>query len=449
MPPISIVPWKSISKNHAHVRISFYLLKQLRLNEGDELTISLGKKRVSIIVQAAEIDSYELTLPENLFKEFSLPVQCYKFHASYRKENNILYLGPVVGLLTEFNALATEPSFGSIHTFCEELHHGILEAGGFFYVFTYKEFNVQGYYYSNGNWIPSELPLPDVIYNRIHSRRLEYANDFTLFRKKLEQLNIPLFNDRFLSKWEVHQQLINENHLFTHVPETGLFSKENLTYFLEKYENVFIKPVHGSQGRSIFKLEKMDGVLSVNSSLKALSEKKLKKFTIDEIYLQLKPLLNNRIYIVQQGIPLITYESRGMDFRVLCHKNHKDFWEVTSVVARISAEEEFVSNIAKGGEVMAPLTAIEKSFTAQDASRILTEMKELAVEITSWISLQSSGIFGELGIDMGIDHNGKVWLIEVNSKPSKNFEDGKLKIRPSAKAIIKFCTKLAFDTTEE
>ncbi|OLS36519.1 hypothetical protein BTR25_17660 [Bacillus sp. MRMR6] len=360
-----------------------------------------------------------------------------------------MYLGPVVGLLTEFNSLATEPSFGSIHAFCEELHHGILEAGGFFYVFTYKEFNVQGYYYSNGNWLPSELPLPDVIYNRIHSRRLEYTNDFTLFRKKLEQLNIPLFNDRFLSKWEVHQQLINENHLVTHVPETGLFSKENLTYFLEKYETVFIKPVHGSQGRSIFKLEKIDGVLSVDSSLKAFSEKKLTKFTIDEIYLQLKPLLNNRIYIVQQGIQLITYESRGMDFRVLCHMNHRDFWEVTSVVARVSAEAEFVSNIAKGGEVMAPQTAIEKSFIAKEATRILSEMKELAVEITSWISLQSSGIFGELGIDIGIDHTGKLWLIEVNSKPSKNFEDGKLKIRPSAKAIIKFCTKLAFDTPEE
>jgi glutathione synthase/RimK-type ligase-like ATP-grasp enzyme len=449
MPPISIVPWKSISTHHAHVRISFYLLQQLRLNDGDELTISLGKKQILIKVQAAEIDAYELNLPENLFKEFFLPIQGYKFHASYSKENNILYLGPVVGLLTEFNGVATDLSFGSIHTFCEELHHGILEAGGFFYVFTYKEFNVQGYYYSNGNWIPTELPLPDVIYNRIHSRKLEYANDFTLFRKKLEQLNIPLFNDRFLSKWEVHQQLINENHLFSHVPETEIFSKENLTYFLNKYKNVFIKPVHGSQGRSIFKLNYSDDVLSVNSSLKAFSEKKLRDCTIDEIYLQLKPLLNNRIYIIQQGIPLITYDSRGMDFRVLCHKNHKDVWEVTSVVARIAAEKEFVSNIAKGGEVMAPQTALEKSFTAQVASSIISEMKELAVEITSAISLQSSGIFGELGIDMGIDHNGKLWLIEVNSKPSKNFEDGKLKIRPSAKAIIKFCTKLAFDTTEE
>jgi hypothetical protein len=46
-----------------------------------------------------------------------------------------------------------------------------------------------------------------------------------------------------------------------------------------------------------------------------------------------------------------------------------------------------------------------------------------------------------------VDQEGKLWIIEVNSKPSKNFEDGLGKIRPSAKALIQFCTLLAFDST--
>ena len=52
-----------------------------------------------------------------------------------------------------------------------------------------------------------------------------------LFRKKLTELTIPYFNDRFLSKWEVHERLVNENHLQPHIPETKIFSKENLADF--------------------------------------------------------------------------------------------------------------------------------------------------------------------------------------------------------------------------
>jgi glutathione synthase/RimK-type ligase-like ATP-grasp enzyme len=278
---------------------------------------------------------------------------------------------------------------------------------------------------------------------------LEFSHEFKLFRNKLEQLNIPFFNDRFLSKWEVHEHLINENHLHPHIPETALFSKENLIDFAKKYDTVFIKPVHGSQGRNIFKLIKENHLYSLKTSLRNKSKLLSDQLIIEEIYQQLKPLLNNRIYILQQGIPLITIESRGIDFRVLCHKNHRNMWEVTSVVARVSAEDEFVSNIARGGEIMTPLHALGEVMSRSDAKTVLTQMKELSIETAASISLQASGITGELGIDIGIDQEGKPWLIEVNSKPSKNFDDGLIKIRPSAKAIIHFCNKLAFDTLEE
>jgi glutathione synthase/RimK-type ligase-like ATP-grasp enzyme len=138
-----------------------------------------------------------------------------------------------------------------------------------------------------------------------------------------------------------------------------------------------------------------------------------------------------------------------MDYRVLCHKNHQNKWDVTSVVARISAENEFVSNIARGGEIMSPLNALKENMSVSDAKRVIAQMKDLAIETALIIERKTSGITGELGIDIGIDQDGKPWIIEVNSKPSKNFEDGQMKIRPSAKAIIQFCTNLALYSTSE
>jgi glutathione synthase/RimK-type ligase-like ATP-grasp enzyme len=392
----------------------------------------------------------EIHFPEVLFQHFCLPIQPYKFHAIYKKEMNSLFLGPIIGLVTDFkNKGNDEPHFGSIHNFCEELHHWITENGGFLYVFSYQYFSVQGYYFDTGIWKPAGLPLPDVIYNRIHSRRLEFGKEYQLFRQTLAELCIPIFNDRFLSKWEVHEHLTHENHLHSFIPDTNIFTKDNLTAFIEKYETIFIKPVHGSQGRNIFKLQKENNHFSLESSVTSPLENKQTILSFEKIYLLLKPLVNNRIYIIQQGIPLLTYQSRGMDYRVLCHKNHQNNWDVTSVVARISAENEFVSNIARGGEIMPPINALKENMSASDAKRVIAQMKDLAIETALIIERKTSGITGELGIDIGIDQDGKPWIIEVNSKPSKNFEDGQMKIRPSAKAIIQFCTNLALDTTSE
>lgn len=449
MPRITIVPRKALNSNDQLVQMSPQLCKQLQLVDNQDIKLSLGKKIIIISIKTIKMTADEVLFPENLFYEICLPIQSYRFQVKYLQESGTLYLGPVIALITDFKTEGNEePYFRSIHNFCEELNDGTAENGGFFYVFSYPDFEVQGYYFKDGKWHAAELPLPDVIYNRIHSRKLEYTLDFKFFRDKLALLNIPFFNDRFLSKWEVHEYLNHENHLHAQIPETKLFTKKNLFNLAVKYETVFIKPVHGSQGRNIFKLTKADELFLLKSSVKN-SETPTKSCTIEEIYHYLKPHLNNRIYIIQQGISLITYESRSMDFRVLCHKNTDNLWKVTSVVARISADDEFVSNIARGGEMMTPLQALTGVISREDAKAVLSQMKTLALETSSSISLHSTGLMGELGIDIGIDQEGKPWLIEVNSKPSKNFEDDQKKIRPSAKAIIQFCTMLAFNTIVE
>jgi glutathione synthase/RimK-type ligase-like ATP-grasp enzyme len=446
--PVTIVPRETLKKNDYLIQLSPQLFHHLNIEKGQVVTISLGKKTINLKIRTVEMNDNEILIPEHLYSQFCLPINKYKFYARFKPELNTLYLGPIIGLLTDFNINGTEePYFRSIHTFCEELHHGVKENGGFFYVFSYQQFSIQGYYFEDGKWHTGELPLPDVIYNRIHSRRLEQSHEFKTFRNKLSALNIPYFNDRFLSKWEVHEQIMNENLLHSYIPETKIFSLDNFMEFAKEYETVFIKPIHGSQGRNILKLVKEDTLYTLHTSIKAKSEISANKCTLNEIYHQIKNTMNNRIYILQQGIPLITYNSRGMDFRVLCHKNHHNLWEVTSVVARISGEDEFVSNISRGGEVMPPLTALGAVMNKMEAKEIFSQMKELSIETASVISCHAAGIIGELGIDIGIDQNGRPWLIEVNSKPSKNFEDGHMKIRPSAKAIIKFCTTLAFDLT--
>jgi hypothetical protein len=446
---VTIEPRKSKQKNDSLVQISRQLFTSLGLKENHPLDIKLGKKSIQTTVQTVDLDQDIMFIPENILKNFCLPVQSYKFQAIYRSDLVTLELGPVIGLVTDFpSTKQEEPHFRSIHTFCEELHHGINETGGFFYVFSYDEFLNQGYYLLNGKWRSFEHPVPDVIYNRIHSRKLEHSEPFRQFRKRLETMLIPLFNERFLSKWEVYNQIFEEKHLLPFLPKTKIYTKEHLYDLTQEYETVFIKPVHGSQGRNIIKLKKEDeSYFTLQTSIASLNENTRNKYFLDGIHHLIMPILHNRLYIIQQGVQLITYESCSMDFRVLCHKNLNNHWQVTSIVARVAARDEFVSNIARGGRMLRPVNVLRTSLGLKRSLEVLALMKELAVETASIISNSSTGITGELGIDIGVDQDGKLWIIEVNSKPSKNFEDGLGKIRPSAKALIQFCTLLAFDST--
>ncbi|WP_462408894.1 YheC/YheD family endospore coat-associated protein [Neobacillus sp. Marseille-QA0830] len=437
----------SLSPMDGFVQISRLLLEELNIKLDRQVKIILGRKEIITEFHAIDSAAKELVMPKKMMKAFGLPVQNCRLSGKFVPNQNTIHLGPVIGLLTDFKLGGKiEPDFRSIHAFCEELDQWIREMGGLFYVFSHDQFPSQGYYFENGKWNAATLPLPDVVYNRIHSRKLEHSNSFKQFRNVLGQWGIPIFNDRFLSKWEVYLELNSAIHLSPYLPETNILSKESLIEMIQKYETVFIKPVHGSQGRNIMKLTKTgQNTFTLISSAKKPAEFFEINLSPSELYQHIKPLVQNRIFIVQQGISFLAYQDCPIDFRVLCHKKPDHSWKATSMIARVAARNDFVSNLARGGSVMKPLAALMACMDRKKSIQSLGWIKELACKTAENIGNTSQGLVGELGIDIGVDASGKPWLIEVNSKPSKSFEDHKGKIRPSAKAITAICTTLAFD----
>lgn len=448
--PITIVPNKTFQQNERSIYISYSLAKYWRIEPLDIVNLCIGINKIPVQVKVAGIDKDVIHVGDFLFEGLHLPQRNIRFLSQYNRKNKYLFIGPIIALMTEFNendALG-EPDFGSVHTFCEELSHLVSTIGGIFYVFHLKDFSEQlitGYYNEDGTWIKREWSLPNVIYNRIHSRRVESSDSFKKAKEKLDLLNIPLFNARFLSKWEVHELFSTEEHIQPYLPETKLCTAENLATLLDKHKGVFIKPIHGSQGRNIVKVDTTEeGKLLVETSSGKQQGKKTIFNNPSSFYKWFQSRHIISTYIIQQSIPLLNFDKRQLDFRVLCHKNYQDSWKITSVVARISAENQFVSNVARGGETMKAIKALSQLFDIETAIQQVALLKELAIETASIMSQSDTGIIGELGIDIGVDHNGKLWIIEVNSKPSKNFEEQDVKVRPSTKAIIEYCTALAF-----
>ncbi|PLR89939.1 YheC/YheD family endospore coat-associated protein [Bacillus sp. T33-2] len=440
--PFKLTPNEISGNGHCCVWMRKETMLRLGI-KGMHVAICAGKSNVNAEILPADIPADQILFSTRLFSELRLPVKDYKFLVRFSEESNSLSFGPVIAVLTEITG-ETVPSFRSIHSFCEELHDGISGNAGFFYVFSLQHFSdecISGYYYEQENWKMDSLPFPDIVYNRIHSRKAESTKGFAQFAQKLNERKIHLFNHRFLSKWEVHELLEVEGYLGPYLPSTCLYTPEHLEHMLELYDDLYLKPVQGSQGRRIIRILKKDNQICADFS----STKDRSQFIFTDIasaISKVKTNINDKPFIIQHGIELLELDGRRLDFRVLCHKTREHMWKVSSVVARIAAENHFVSNVAQGGEMIRPLKVLSMAFGPDSAPHQLALIKELALEAAGIISKSSGGLTGELGIDIGADISGRLWIIEVNSKPSKSFEEKRSPIRPSAKAIINFCNGL-------
>ncbi|MEM5596268.1 YheC/YheD family protein [Niallia circulans] len=151
-----------------------------------------------------------------------------------------------------------------------------------------------------------------------------------------------------------------------------------------------------------------------------------------------------RSYICQQGIDFQKWQGRALDFRILCHKNYQGNWTITSTVARIAQKNAIVANLAQGAEMKPAKAVLNELLHTENAEQKLEELKILAIKIANLLNKNTDGYLGELGIDIGMDKQGHLWIIEVNSKPSKKLEEHIEKTRPSTKALLEYFITLSF-----
>ncbi|MGZ9816020.1 YheC/YheD family endospore coat-associated protein [Peribacillus simplex] len=335
-------------------------------------------------------------------------------------------------------------TFGEMEKFYQEIKSYCNQQGIPFYLVKLQSLHdgvVEGYLPGQDGWQTMPLPIPDVFYNRIHSRKLEESHSFKLFKTELQELSKPMFNGRFLSKHHVHELLILEDELLPNLPETILFNeKESFFTFIEKHSVIYFKPVSGSQGRNIFRLTQVADKWKIEQS-GHLQDVHFAD-TDEKLYETLKRFSRKQSFILQKGISLFETDQRKVDFRILLHRNEQLEWKVSSMVARIGDPGTIVSNIAQGGLMKNGPDFLKEAFDLQDASSIYQKLVRLAKNTAQALVVNHDDSFGELGIDLALDTDIHPWIIEVNSKPSKKFQGNYETFRPSVKSIIDFMLTL-------
>jgi glutathione synthase/RimK-type ligase-like ATP-grasp enzyme len=371
----------------------------------------------------------------------------------YKRSSETLRIGPLIGVMvSRVYTSSPEKPFGAMTAFCKEMTDACRMFGAQVFFFTPDEMHadpqsIHGHVYNQDQWSKKSFPVPNVIYNRLTSRKYESLANVQLFMKDVKARGTHIFNEKYLDKTEVFDALSKDQAMLVYLPESYLFKNyQMLKSMSSRYSTLFLKPITGSLGKGIIRLEKHPGS-SYNCQFTNEGGARKKEFnSLPAVFTALSGKLKSQKYQLQQGLELIKAEGRPVDFRALVQKGARGVWTVTSVVARIASTQQFVSNIARGGSLGTVKDALGRSsLNAQQRVSVSSRLRKASLDIAASIEAQIPNHFGELGIDLAVDEQGKIWLLEVNSKPSKddNTPLSERKIRPSVKQIVQYARLLA------
>ncbi|MDQ0877319.1 glutathione synthase/RimK-type ligase-like ATP-grasp enzyme [Paenibacillus sp. V4I3] len=212
------------------------------------------------------------------------------------------------------------------------------------------------------------------------------------------------------NKWSKFSVLLGHAGVAKHIPDMRRFSASNLQAMLRQYVFVVAKPIIGTGGSSVVKIQKTgNGYLLHDSGTKRTFR------TWNELFSTLNRIRKNRLFMLQQGIDLATIEGRPVDYRVKLKKAGRS-WVIRAVVGRLARPGLFVTNLCRGGTLLKGAHALRQTFPASLVKSKIDTMCGVARTCTMLLESRYPGI-GMLGYDFGIDKRGNVWIFEVNTKP--------------------------------
>ncbi|SEO22592.1 YheC/YheD family protein [Paenibacillus sp. OV219] len=424
-------------------------LRQWKIPQGQPVVLKFGALRH--YVKVVPVERYDgMRIGQSLARKMGLFVGT-SLRIRYNYDTSTLSLGPLIGVLISRDDPETrDRPFGSITLFCKELVDACAAQGAHVYFFTPDHVtdnfnNVEGWVYSDG-WRKVMMPVPDVVNNRLTSRKLENRLNVQQFIKEVKlRHGSTVFNEKFLDKSEVFEALVKDGSLIKYLPESHVLrSLPMLKAMCSKYNTVFLKPVRGSLGKGIIRISRVDTDSYIAQYATTLGTRRQHFNGIAKLYASISGKMKTVRYQIQQGLHLIDILGRPVDFRALVQKNEMGKWMLTSIVARTAGSNHFVSNLARGGTLSTVREAVAKS-NLSNSNDAPGKLARAALEIAKGIDTHIPAHFGELGIDLALDTSGRVWLLEVNSKPSKNdntpLQDNK--IRPSVRNMIRYARHLA------
>ncbi|MCZ8516406.1 YheC/YheD family protein [Paenibacillus filicis] len=388
---------------------------QIRLSKGfvddlrtmpSSLRLHFGAWKKEVKVQISDLLPHSIIgLPKAFKHHFTMPALPYEIYLDGRN----LHIGPVIALLVSNGKLTS----GILKEYRRYLMN-YEKIKGLIYVCSLHGINpgnqtVNGYFFNPGSegekqWEKGIFPYPGTVYRRIKvSKNSRYDHLITHIKRKI-------FNPYCVDKWELWNILSSDPLLKKHLPYTKKLNHlHDLNMMLDLYGSVYLKPAHGSMGKGISMVEKVsNGYLFKNrDKVKSLIKNK------NQASVFLHRLKKRKRYLIQQPVTK-TYHNRNVDFRVILQKDGRMNWTCSGIIARFGRSGRFYTNDVKSiglaKDVLHNIFLLDEEAAASKEKEIITICSKACQTIE-----KIYGPSGDVGIDVVIDPDLKVWILEINS----------------------------------
>ena len=398
------------------------LLEELSIRDNSSKSIFFGTKEIYCTIKAAEEDNIQ----KCSLSSTAWDALCFPFPVALTINYNgtdSLYFGPLIGIFTAgFTGSSLRPVGERSFLFAKYInaakHTGALAVVFGSHHIHWEEGFVEGYTFSETGWNKIKVPLPNVVYDRLPNRKTEEHPAYFDIKERLQkEYRIPWFNPGFFDKWDIYRQLVDLPDICRLMPSTiAEPSIDEIADFVHQYKHVYIKPKNGSLGLGVHQVIYDPEDRLYYCRFRDVSRNRLRRYGSIKRLLKTQFPAGFHNMVIQQGISLLKYQNNPIDYRIHTNKNERGKWCITAIAAKIAGPGSVTTHVKSGGQVKSVFEIWED---LQLNKVLLEELKNTSLKLSKAIDETTIGNVGEIGFDIGIDEDEKIWMFEANSKPGR------------------------------
>lgn len=298
-------------------------------------------------------------------------------------------------------------------------------------------------------WKQAIFPYPLVFYKR--SGKNANSKKYNLFMEQLAAKGTHFLNHPIsFNKCKVYEALAAKAAVKNYLPDTVLLrDKKILTAMLNKHSEVYVKACLGSRGRRVARVTVLGRDRYYWSHFRDLSTSKIVRGSAN-LYHEIYRFVLGRDCLIQEAIDLIRYNNRLIDFRAEVQRTGQGKIITYAIPIRIGAPKSPITTHSESY----PFEQFLTNSLGFNGDQITDLRQRITIFLTDiYTALEDTyGPLGEVGIDFGLDKNGKLWFIECNSQSAKvslfNSYNQEV-IGQHFKTLIGYATSLVSELEEE
>lgn len=269
---------------------------------------------------------------------------------------------------------------------------------------------VRGKVLNNGKWktkstkIPRFIDISPYCFKKKNKEIMDYLRANTFLSDNRENT---------LSKQKL-QDILKEDSNFSHlvIPTQKIKSFEELLNYVKVYKKTVLKPIRGLRGKGVHFLE-----MENEDTFRIGFETEMKTLNLQELEEFYYRTIHRKGYILQKYVSSRTTQGDPFDCRIHVEKDGSGNWSVAKMYIRIGIGQSIISNVNQGGGISDPKPFLKANFK-DNWSDIYDSLKKVGESIPKKMEELRNTHIMYMGMDIGIDRSGKLYLFEVNDGPS-------------------------------